>query len=146
MLQAVTHRMIRVWMGELLDGGAGNRSVTRKVASLSAYFRYLRKSGLATQNPVTKVKTLPNSKKKLPSFLKHDSIGQLFEGIEFGADFEGTRDCAVLELLYSCGLRRSELVGLQFLRDIDFLNATVKVIGKGRKERVVPLGDVHQKQ
>ena len=136
--QEVTHRMIRVWMGEMLDAGTGNRSVTRKVASLSAYFRYLRKSGLATQNPVTKVKS-PKFEKKLPAFLKHDSIGQLFDGLEFGADFEGTRDAAVLEVLYSCGLRRSELVGLQF-RDIDFLNSTVKVMGKGRKERVVPLG------
>lgn len=136
--QEVTHRMIRVWMGEMLDAGTGNRSVTRKVASLSAYFRYLRKSGLATQNPVTKVKS-PKFEKKLPAFLKHDSIGQLFDGLEFGADFEGTRDAAVLEVLYSCGLRRSELVGLQF-RDVDFLNSTVKVMGKGRKERLVPLG------
>lgn len=137
-VQQVTHRMVRIWMGELLDNGAGNRTVTRKVASLSAYFRYLRKSGHASQNPVTKVKS-PKFEKKLPAFLKHDSIAQLFEGMAFGVDFEGARDRAVLEVLYSCGLRRSELVGLQF-RNIDFLNATVKVMGKGRKERVVPLG------
>ncbi len=135
---AVTHRMIRVWMGELMDAGCGNRSVGRKLASLSAYFRYLRKAGQITQNPATKVKA-PKTEKKLPSFLKHDSISQLFEGLAFGADFEGDRDRAVLEVLYSCGLRRSELVGLQF-RNIDFLNLTVKVMGKGRKERIVPLG------
>jgi integrase/recombinase XerC len=124
---AVTHRMIRVWMGELMDAGLGNRSVGRKVASLSAYFRYLRKIGEVTQNPVTKVK-VPKIEKKLPTFLKADSI-----------TFEGDRDRALLEVLYSCGLRRSELVSLQF-RNIDFPNLTVKVMGKGRKERVVPLG------
>jgi integrase/recombinase XerC len=136
--EAVTHRMIRVWMGELLDAGLGNRSVGRKVASLSAYFRYLRKVGKITQNPVTKVK-VPKIEKKLPAFLKHDSISQLFEGLAFDADFEGDRNRAILEVLYSCGLRRSELVGLQFY-NIDFLNLTVKVMGKGRKERIVPLG------
>jgi integrase/recombinase XerC len=136
--QAVTHRMIRVWMGEMLDNGIGNRSVNRKVASLSAYYRFLQKGNHAVQNPVSKVKS-PKFEKKLPAFLKHDSVSQLFEGMEFGADFEGVRDKAILEVLYSCGLRRSELVGLQF-RNIDFLNSTVKVMGKGRKERVVPLG------
>lgn len=136
--QAVTHRMIRVWMGELMDAGVGNRSVTRKVASLSAYYRFLRKSGHAAQNPVTKVKS-PKFEKKLPAFVKHDGIAQLFKGMEFSADFEGLRDKALLEVLYSCGLRRSELVGLTF-GNIDFANATVKVLGKGRKERVVPLG------
>ncbi len=134
----VTHRMIRVWMGEMMDAGLGNRSVGRKIASLSAYFRYLRKIGLLAQNPVTKVK-VPKIEKKLPAFLKHDSIEQLFEGLVFDADFEGDRDRAVLEVLYSCGLRRSELVSLEF-RNIDFANLTVKVMGKGRKERIVPLG------
>jgi integrase/recombinase XerC len=136
--EAVTHRMIRVWMGELLDAGLGNRSVSRKVASVSAYYRFLRKSGHVRQNPVTKVK-VPKFEKKLPSFVKHDGIEQLFEGVDFGGGMEGARDRAILEVLYSCGLRRSELVGLQF-RNIDFLNSTVKVMGKGRKERIVPLG------
>jgi integrase/recombinase XerC len=136
--QAVTHRMIRAWMGEMMDAGVGNRSVTRKIASLSAYYRFLRKSGHVTHNPVTKVKS-PKFEKKLPSFLNHDSITHLFNEMEFGSDLEGVRDKAILEVLYSCGLRRSELVGLQF-RNIDFLNSTVKVMGKGRKERVVPLG------
>jgi integrase/recombinase XerC len=135
---AVTHRMIRVWMGELMDADLGNRSVGRKLASLSAYFRYLRKTGYITQNPASKI-SAPKIEKKLPAFLKHDSIEQLFDGITFDADFEGDRDRAILEVLYSCGLRRSELVGLQF-RNVDFANFTVKVMGKGRKERIVPLG------
>ncbi len=135
--------MVRVWMGEMLEAGLGNRSVARKVASLNAYFRYLQKGGFVESNPVAKVK-VPKFEKKLPSFLKHDSISQLFEGMEFGADFEGLRDKALLETLYSCGIRRSELVSLQF-RDIDFANNTVKVLGKGRKERIVPLGDFAKK-
>lgn len=135
----LTHRMVRVWMGELLESGLGNRSVARKVASLSAYFRFLQKGGIVESNPVAKVK-VPKFEKKLPAFLKHESINQLFEGLDFGADFEGLRDRALLETFYSCGIRRSELVSLQF-RDIDFPNSTVKVMGKGRKERIVPLGN-----
>ncbi|MFN8397271.1 MAG: tyrosine-type recombinase/integrase [Bacteroidia bacterium] len=136
--KSVTHRTIRVWMGELMEAGAGNRTVGRKVASLSTYFKWLRKTGICDQNPVSKV-TTPKFEKKLPSFLKHDSIDQLFQGIEFEDSFEGWRDKALLELFYSCGFRRSELIGLLF-HNIDFANATVKVMGKGRKERVVPLG------
>jgi integrase/recombinase XerC len=137
--EALNHRMIRAWMGKMLDNDLSKRSVSRKLASLSTYYKFLRKTGQVSHNPVSKVKA-PKIEKRLPTFLKHESITQLFEGIAFGEDFEGTRDKAVLEVLYSCGLRRSELVGLQF-KNIDFANLTVKVMGKGRKERIVPLGN-----
>lgn len=135
---AVSHRMIRVWMGELMDGGLGNRSVARKLASIGAFFRYLRKKGMLQQNPVTKVKA-PKAEKKLPTFVQRDGIEALFGEVAFEEGMEGTRDRAILEVLYSCGLRRSELVGLQFY-NIDFHNLSLKVMGKGRKERIVPLG------
>jgi integrase/recombinase XerC len=135
----VTHRTIRSWMGELLDEGLSKRSLARKVASLNAYFQFLRKKEILSQNPAAKVKA-PKFEKKLPSFLKDASIEVLFERIEYPDTLEGKRDKALLELLYSCGLRRSELMDLKF-KNIDFSGRTLKVMGKGRKERIVPFGD-----
>lgn len=134
-----THRMIRTWMGELMEAGRSHRTVARKVASLSTYFRFLLKTGRIETNPAAKVK-VPKFEKKLPAFLKDKSIDFLFEGIEYADDMEGKRNKALLELLYSCGLRRSELIGLEFHK-IDFKNRTLKVMGKGRKERIVPFGE-----
>jgi integrase/recombinase XerC len=138
-LDSITHRMIRSWMGELLEAGLSRRSLARKIASLSAWFRFLRKKGLLDHNPAAKVKA-PKFEKKLPSFLKDASIDTLFEKIEYPDTLEGRRDKALLELLYSCGLRRSEIMDLQF-RNIDFSGRTLKVMGKGRKERIVPFGE-----
>ncbi|MEM6268863.1 MAG: tyrosine-type recombinase/integrase [Bacteroidota bacterium] len=135
----VTHRMIRSWMGELLDSGLSKRSIARKLASLNAYFQFLRKKSLLEQNPAAKVK-VPKFEKKLPAFLKDASVEVLFEHLEYPETVEGQRDRALLELLYSCGLRRSEIIGLRY-GNIDWANQTLKVMGKGRKERIVPFGD-----
>ncbi|HHG83312.1 MAG TPA: integrase, partial [Bacteroidetes bacterium] len=135
----VTHRMIRTWMGELMEAGRSHRTVARKVASLSAFFHFLRKTERLETNPAAKVK-VPKFEKKLPAFLKDKSITTLFENIEYPDTTVGKRDKALLELLYSCGLRRSELILLEY-HNIDFKNRTLKVLGKGRKERIVPFGE-----
>lgn len=138
-VDAVKHRHIRTWMGELLEEGLSRRTVARKIASLSSYFRFLRKTGKLDSNPATKV-TVPKFEKKLPAFMKQDSIDGLFEAVEYPETFEGRRDKCILEILYSCGLRRAELVGLKY-EDIDFSKRTLRVLGKGRKERIVPFGE-----
>lgn len=135
----ITHRTIRSWMGELLDDGLSKRSLARKIAGLNAYFQFLRKKDILSHNPAAKVKA-PKFEKKLPAFLKDASIDMLFEQIEYPETMEGRRDKALLELLYSCGLRRSELMALEF-NNIDFSGRTLRVMGKGRKERIVPFGD-----
>lgn len=135
---AVHHRMIRSWMGEMLEEGLAKRTLARKIASLSTWYKFLMREGLVKANPASRVKP-PKFEKRLPSFLKDDSIDHLFEGEIFSEDFEGQRDKALFEILYSCGLRRSELTGL-LTADIDFSASTLKVMGKGRKERVVPFG------
>jgi integrase/recombinase XerC len=134
----VTHRMVRSWMGELLEAGLSKRSLARKLAGVNAYFQFLRKKEVLDHNPAAKIKA-PKFEKKLPSFLQESSIETLFERIEYPDSLEGKRDKALLELLYSCGLRRSEIIDLQF-RNIDFSGRTLKVMGKGRKERIVPFG------
>lgn len=137
-LDGVTHRMIRSWMGEMLENGISKRSVARKIASLNHWFRWLLKTEKIESNPARKV-TVPKYEQKLPAFLKEQSIENLFENVEYPDNFEGKRDRAILEIFYSCGLRRSELIGLQFV-DINFPGRTIKVMGKGRKERVIPFG------
>lgn len=134
----VTHRQIRSWMAEMLESGTGNRSVARKIASLNAFWRFLLKTGSVTENPVRRV-SVPRAPKKLPVILKQEETQKLFDSELFPEGFSGIRDRAVLEVLYGCGLRRAEVVGLQF-RDIQLGRGLLKVLGKGNKERIVPFG------
>lgn len=142
-VKMVHHRMIRAWMGELFESGLAARSVARKVSSVKAYFNFLIKSGKVEVNPATRVK-VPKFNKKLPAFLKEAETENLFDIIEFDDDFEGVRDKCMLELLYGCGLRRSELLSLRF-QDIDLYAMQILVQGKGNKERIIPFGK-HVKQ
>jgi integrase/recombinase XerC len=137
--EAVSHKMIRDWMGDLMTHDVGKRSVARKVAAVSSFFKFLQKTGRLKSNPAARVKA-PRFEKKLPVFLKEDSVENLFERVAFGADMEGCRDKCILEVLYSCGIRRAELCDLEF-RNIDFRIQTIKVLGKGNKERIIPFGN-----
>ena len=127
-LDGVTHRMIRSWMGEMMEEGISKRSVARKIASLNHWFKWLLKTEKIEANPARKV-TVPKYEKKLPTFLKEQSIENLFENVEYPDSFAGKRDRAILEVFYSCGLRRSELIGLQFL-NINFPDRTLKVVAQ----------------
>lgn len=139
----VHHRMIRNWMGQLLEEGNAKRTLARKIAAISTWYKFLMREGLVKANPASRVKP-PKFEKKLPSFLRNDSITELFDGEIFSENFEGLRDKAIFEVLYSCGLRRAELVSLQ-TSDIDFSASTLKVLGKGKKERIVPFGRMAEK-
>ncbi len=134
----VDHRMLRTWMSGLIEAGLSKKSVARKLASASAYFRFLRKTGNVEANPATRL-SAPKADKKLPAFLKEAETARMFDEIEWGEGWEGLRNKCIVEVLYGCGLRRSELIGLQF-NQIDFRAGTLKVFGKGRKERIVPFG------
>src|SRR5688572_8872618 len=131
------HTIIRSWIVSLLQNNLEARSVNRKIACLRSYYKFLLRQGEITQNPMLKV-TAPKAGKKLPAFLPKETMQQLFEQIEFPDTFEGWRDKAVLELLYGTGMRLSELIGLQE-NSIDFYQKTIRVLGKGQKERILPL-------
>lgn len=115
----------------LMKYGLDARSAARKLSALKTFFKILKRLGLIDKNPIIGIRT-PKQKKHLPGFLSYEQIRQAF-------DIANIRDRAIMELLYSCGLRASELVGLN-LEDIDFNREEVRVRGKGRKERIVPLG------
>lgn len=138
-----THRTIRSWMSALLDADIGKRSLARKIASLNAFYRFLLKTGKVETNPARRV-AVPKADKKLPVFLKQDETEKLFSSDLFSPDFSGIRDKCILEILYGCGLRRAEVVGLLY-SDIKMNTGVLKVLGKGNKERIVPFGkNVHE--
>jgi integrase/recombinase XerC len=112
-------------------------SISRKLASVRTFFEFLMRSG-AIKNNLAKLVPTPQGEKRLPTFLTVDEVVKLMETPDPG-EAAGLRDKAILELLYSSGLRVSELVGID-LADLDLTNFTVKVLGKGNKERQVPVG------
>jgi len=111
-------------------------SISRKLASVRTFFEFLVRKGMVKSN-LAKLVPTPRGEKRLPTFLTVDEVVKLLS-TEAG-DEHSARDIALLELLYSSGLRVSELVGID-LNDIDLKNLTVKVMGKGGKERIVPVG------
>ncbi len=112
-------------------------SISRKLASVRTFFEFLMRSGVIKSN-LAKLVPTPHGEKRLPTFLTVDEVIKLMETPGTGGVFE-RRDSAILELLYSSGLRVSELTGIN-LNDLDLNNLTVKVLGKGNKERLVPIG------
>ena len=113
-------------------------SMARKLASLRTFFNYCMRAGIVSSNPAKEVAT-PKIPKRVPKFLTVDEVFSLLDAAA-GEDVLGSRDRAILELLYASGLRVSELVGLN-IEDVDLKSQTVRVLGKGRKERIVPMGE-----
>jgi integrase/recombinase XerC len=129
-------RQIRGFVTQRHRQGIGGRSLQRNLSAIRAFYRYLMKIGAAAHNPAQGVVT-PKTAKKLPNTLDVDQSAQLVE-IK-GDDILAVRDKAILELMYSCGLRLSELVSLN-LNSIDLGDAVVTVTGKGNKTRMLPVG------
>ena len=127
----VTTVDIREWMATLAEEGASPASIRRKVQSLRAFFKFLLKRRLVETNPAATV-VLPKAPRKLPVIATHSDICQSIE------DAAGERDALILEMLYGCGLRRSELLGIND-SDINPFSRELKVLGKGNKHRIIPL-------
>ena len=133
----VHKQSLRAFIGFLLDEGFGQRSVARKIASLRSFFKYLRRHKIVEGNPALVLIT-PKVEKKLPMFLDEQSMGKLFlSSNQHGPNKK--RDLAIMELFYSTGIRLSELINLT-LNDLKQEEGLIKVKGKGRKERFVPVG------
>lgn len=133
----VDHLLVRRHLGLLQRSGLKRTSIARKMASLRAFFRYLTREEILSVNPLVQV-SIPKLEKRLPEVLSQDGAWALVQAPDSGNP-AGLRDRAILEALYSSGLRVSELVGLD-VGDIDLSMTYVRVMGKGARERVVPLG------
>ena len=138
----VTTLDLRRFIAELQQAGYAKATISRKLACLRSFFRFAVREGWVETN-VAKPLRNPRTGRKLPHFLSAEEIAKLLESPPSSLA-SGLRDRAILETMYSSGLRVSELVGLS-LEDIDFPGSLIRVRGKGRKERLSPLGSYAQK-
>lgn len=138
-IKDVNYSQIRSWIVALVETKITNRSINRKISSLQSYYKFLLKIEDIEVNPLVKHKALKTSKKIQIPFSKAE-INSVLDGISHSDSFEGIRNKLIIELFYSTGMRRIELIELQMV-SIDFSNKTVKVLGKQNKERYIPLLD-----
>lgn len=136
-IERVSYPLIRSWIVSLVNNAISNRTINRKIASLKAYYRFLQRMGTIEINPLAKHKALKTSKKIEVPFSEAE-MGALLQEVSFGDGFVGIRDRLIVELLYTSGIRRAELIGLK-CADLDLIEGTMKVLGKRNKERVIPL-------
>lgn len=136
-ISEASHLYIRSWMAQLSEEGMGARSINRKISALRSYCKFLMKRGLLAKDPTIKIQP-PKTSKRLPVYVEQQDIGKLFAQVEFDDNFNGRRDRMVLELLYNTGMRRAELLNLKD-GDVDIARGYVKVLGKGNKERLIPI-------
>ncbi len=135
----ITYLDIRSFLAFLKDRDYSKSSIARKVACLRSFFKYLARENILKTNPAAGV-SIPKRDKRLPKFLDAEEVTQLLEAPSKN-NWEEKRDRAILETLYSSGLRVSELVGLNH-DDLDGFGGLLRVRGKGKKERIVPVGHV----
>jgi len=136
-IASIDHLMLRKFLAEMRTKNYAKRTVARKLASLRSFFKFLFREGHIKNNPITAIST-PKLDKKLPVVLDVAKVAKLVQAPSDDT-IAGLRDKAILETLYSAGIRVSELVGLDE-DDVDFISEVIKVFGKGRKERMVPIG------
>ncbi len=134
----VDYLTVRKYLAYLREKSISKRSIARKLSSLRTFFRFLERDGYVKANPVAIIST-PKLDRKLPLFLDEKSVLRLIMAPDTKT-LRGARDRAMLETLYTSGIRVGELVGID-ISDVDFISGVVKVLGKGRKERLAPLGD-----
>ncbi len=136
-LKRINHLLLRKFLAILRSRNYSRTTIARKLASLRSFFKFLNQDGVLELNPFEILRT-PKQEKKLPHFLSISDVDTLLKTPD-ESDIFGLRDRAILETLYSTGIRVSELVGLNE-EDVDFYGGMIKVQGKGKKERLAPIG------
>ena len=136
----ISFEMIRSWVALLLDSKNSVSTVNRKISTLRSYFKYLISFDLIKKNPIKKL-VAPKTNKKIPSHISQIDMSKILDETNFTDDFVGKRNFLIIEFLYFTGVRVSELLSIR-TKDFDFKNKSIKIIGKGKKERFIPLADV----
>lgn len=138
-IAAISHFHIRSWLADHKESGSTARTLNRKLSSLNSFYKYLLKHYRVSKNPVTLLHSqkLPE---RLPQYLKEQETGYLLEEVSFGEGFKGFTDRMICTILYQAGLRRAELLSLKE-KDVEWSLKQIRVIGKGNKERLVPINE-----
>ena len=139
-MREISAAVVRSWLASLKDGGMSSRSINRKTSSLRSFYKYLLRMGEVEQSPMAVIVAL-KSARRLPVFVEQEQMGELFAEVRFPDNWEGLTDRLILALLYNTGMRLSELIQLKE-RQIDGGNRVIRVLGKGNKERVIPVSGV----
>lgn len=137
-INSITRLTIRLWLGELSEQGLAKSSISRKVAALRSFFKYCFKRGHIEKNPAHLL-VVPKKDRTLPKTVNTADIERMMDSIETETPV-GKQDKALLELFYGTGIRLSELINLN-LSQLDLRNNQISVIGKGNKQRIIPLGN-----
>jgi len=135
-LNEITHIYIRSWLASLKDDSLKAKSINRKISTLKSFFKYQLRTGKVRQSPMAKIIS-PKNEKRLPSFIKEKDMERLFQQ-EFPDNWKGRTTRLLLQVFYSTGMRLSELIGLKD-EQVNFSSHSIKVLGKGNKERVIPI-------
>ncbi|WP_462251095.1 tyrosine-type recombinase/integrase [Ferruginibacter sp.] len=130
---------IRTWLAKLKEGGMEAKSINRKISTLKSFFKYQLKEESITVSPMGTVVSLKLNK-RLPQFVEKEDINTLFSHVEFPDDWQGKTDRILLQLLYNTGIRQAELVSLKE-NQVDAYKNSIKVLGKGNKERIIPVSN-----
>jgi integrase/recombinase XerC len=134
----ITHFHIRSWLVTFKDDKRTAKTINRKVSGVSSFFKHLLRQGLVEKNPVRQMHAI-RLPERLPSYLKETETEHLLEEQNFGEGFKGTTDRLICELLYQTGMRRNELLQMKEI-DVEWSLKQVRILGKGNKERLVPVG------
>lgn len=130
---------VKAWVIQMLDNGASPRSVRRRLSSLHSFYKFLLRLDLVKRD-ITRLVVAPKVDKPLPVFFKPSEMERATAEDDAADDFESIRDCLIIEMLYQTGMRQAEMLGLKD-SDIDLVQGQVRIFGKRRKERIVPIGE-----
>jgi len=136
-LANIKSTFVRSWLADLKSANISSKTINRKISALKTFFKFQLKQGEIDVSPMATIVS-PKQNKRLPEFVDKKDINTLFELVEFPDDWSGKTNRLVLQLLYNTGIRQSELIGLKE-NQIDFSKDTIKVLGKGSKERIIPI-------
>ena len=138
-LTEISATLIRTWLADLKQGKIASKSINRKISALKSFFKYQLRKETISVSPMTTITSLKVNK-RLPSFIEEKDIDTLFQHVEFPDTWEGKTNRLFLQVFYQTGMRLSELINLKESQ-IDRSNNNIKVLGKGNKERIIPVNN-----
>ena len=138
-VKEVTPPLVRTWLASLKENKIASKTINRKISTLKSFFKYHLRLKNIDVSPLTGITSLKVSR-RLPSFIEQDDIHTLMSNDYFPDTFEGKTDYLIFKILYQTGIRRSELISLRETQ-IDTYGGTIKVLGKGNKERIIPISN-----
>jgi len=138
-LTSIGHIHVRSWLASIKENDISSKTINRKISSLKSFFKYLVKTSVLDQTPMTRIVT-PRNSKRLPDFIQEGDAGKLMADLRNTENWKGLNTKLLITLFYTTGVRLSELINLKE-GQVDFGKKQIKVLGKGNKERIIPVSE-----